>query len=100
MRSWRVLLRELSIDGVLVEHDYADLFVVVREGADGPSDTDWELTLTTGERLRLEPARHALHLQTVEGHVLLGDAAVRFSDGRRHLFRGDGPLDGVSRVLE
>jgi hypothetical protein len=99
VQSWRVLLSELSVDGVLVELDYADLFVVVREGADGPADTDWELNLTSRERVHLEPGRHPLHAWSADGHVVEGDAVLRFSDGRRHLFRGDGTLAGVADLL-
>jgi hypothetical protein len=99
VKSWRVLLTELSVDGVLLEIDYADVFVVVREGADGPADTDWEVNLTSRDRVRVEPGRHGLHACSADGQVLRGDAALRFSDGRRHLFRGDGALDGVARLL-
>ncbi len=95
-----MLLDQLSVDDVFVALDYADVFVVVREGADGPSDTDWEVNVSTTEPLHLEPGRHELHVKSADGHVLLGPAVLRFSDGRRHLFRGDGPLDGVDRLLQ
>ena len=70
MRSWRVLLTELSVDGVVVEFDYADVFVVVREGADGPADTDWEIDLAGPTTCTLEPGRHVLRRCSADGHVL------------------------------
>jgi hypothetical protein len=50
--------------------------------------------------VHLEPGRHVLHLHSADGFVLTGDAALRYSDGRRHLFRGDGMLDGVTNLLQ
>lgn len=100
MKSWRVLLSEVSVDGVFVEVDYADVFVVVREGEDGPGSTDWEATVRTSERLHLEPGRHTLHLCSVDGHVLEGPAVLRYSDWSQHHFRGDDDLTGISALLD
>jgi hypothetical protein len=94
-----VLLSELSIDGVTVEASYADVFVVVRAGADGPSQTDWEVNVRTPAPLRLPPGRHDLDAVSADGHALSGTTALRFSDGQQHLFRGDGPLAGVAALL-
>lgn len=99
MRSWRVLLTEVSIDGVLVEVDYADVFVVLREGDAVPGATDWEVHARTRERVHLEPGRHQLHLHGADGTVLQGAGALRFSNGSQHLFRGDGDLDGMAQLL-
>jgi hypothetical protein len=99
MRSWRVLLRELAVDGVPVTASYADLFVVLREHDDHPGPNDWEATLRTADRHRLGPGRHELLAHTAEGHEVQGWAVVRFSDGHQHLFRGDGPLAGVAGVV-
>jgi hypothetical protein len=65
---------------------YADVFVVVREGEPGPGPNDWEVTLRTCD--------HDLHLEAADGSHLSGRALLRYSDGSRHLFRGDGHLTG------
>ena len=99
MRSWRVLLRDVAIDGVAVETSYADVFVVVRPEEATPSPHDWEATLRTPERQPLTPGRHELLVHTADGHELQGWAVLRFSDDSQHLFRGDGELKGVGAVL-
>jgi hypothetical protein len=99
MRSCRVLLREVSIDDVAVDAGYADLFVVLREGDAVPGPNDWEATLRTDLRQHLPPGRHALRAVTRDDQEVRGDALLRFSDGHRHHFRGDGHLDGVSAVV-
>jgi hypothetical protein len=101
VRSWRVLLREVAVDGVAVDPSYADLFLVVREPeADAlPGPSDWEATLRTAERQRLGPGRHELLARTVDGHEVQGWAVMRFSDGHQHLFRGDGDLAGAAAVV-
>jgi hypothetical protein len=100
VRSWRVLLREVAVDGVAVDVSYADLFLVVREPEAGavPGPSDWEATVRTPERQRLGPGRHELLGRTVEGHEVQGWAVTRFSDGHQHLFRGDGELLGAAAV--
>lgn len=85
------------MDGIPVEVDYADAFVVIREGYSAPATTDWEVNLRTGARHHLEPARHDLALHVADGSVLRGTAIVRFSDGHAHLLRGDSQLDGFER---
>lgn len=73
---------------------YADVFVVVREGETGPGPNDWEVTLQTVDDRHLPPGEHDLRLQAMDGSSLSGRALLRFSDGTRHLFRGDGELTG------
>jgi hypothetical protein len=73
---------------------YADVFVVVREGERGPGPNDWEVTLRTCDPHRLEPGEHDLQLEAADGSHLSGRALLRYSDGSRHLFRGDGHLTG------
>jgi hypothetical protein len=73
---------------------YADVFVVVREGESGPGPNDWEVTLQTSGDHHLTPGEHDLRLEAMDGSVLTGRALLRFSDGTRHLFRGDGRLTG------
>lgn len=99
MRSWRVLLRDLAVDGVLVDPSYADVFLVVREPDEAPGPNDWEATVRTPERLALLPGRHELLAHTAEGHEVQGWAVLRFSDGVQHLFRGDGELAGAAAVV-
>jgi len=106
VRSTRLLVGRLSVevvggaeDGqrVCVDPDaiaYADLFVVVREGETAPGPNDWEVTLQTSADHHLDPGEHDLRLEVVDGSVLRGRALLRFSDGIRHLFRGDGMLSG------
>ena len=98
MRSWRVLVEELAIDDVVVPTSYADVFLVVREGAAEPGPNDWEATARTPERTHLRPGRYALRARTAEGHEVAGAALLRFSDGHQHLFHGDGPLEGGALV--
>lgn len=94
MQSYRIVLSHADIDGIPVEFDYADVFVVVREGATEPGPTDWEAQLRTDQYHRLAMARHELALTAPDGSCMRGAAIVRFSDGHRHLFRGDDDLDG------
>ncbi len=100
MRSWRVLLRELTIDDVAVDVTYADVFVVVREGEAEPGPSDWEANIRTDLRQRLPPGRHELQAVTADDVDLRGHALLRFSDGHQHLFRGDGRLEGAAGVVE
>jgi hypothetical protein len=99
MRSCRVLVEELTIDEVAVPANYADVFLVVRDGEDAPGPSDWEATIRTPDRTHLQPGRHDLRATTFEGHEVAGTALLRFSDGHQHLFRGDGPLAGGAVVV-
>ena len=60
----------------------------------GPGPNDWEVTLRTCDPHRLEPGEHDLQLEAADGSHLSGRALLRYSDGSRHLFRGDGHLTG------
>ena len=73
---------------------------MVREGDEVPGPTDWELNLVTVEQKRVAPGVHAVRLDTAAGDELTGRAIVRFSDGHRHLLRGDDHLHGVVAALE
>ena len=99
MRSWRVLLRDVAIDGVAVEAAYADVFLVVREPEEAPGPNDWEATVRSSARQHVKPGRHELLVRTEEGHELQGWAILRFSDGHQHHFRGDGDLAGAALVI-
>jgi hypothetical protein len=50
---------------------------------------------TCGEQ-HLRAGEHDLRLEVMDGSVLSGRALLRFSDGTRHLFRGDGRLTGFA----
>ena len=97
MESYRISVSRVDLDGVPIEFGYADVFVVVREGDDRPGPTDWEAQVHTDQVMRITPARHDLAFTVPDGTHLRGAAIVRFSDGRRHLFRGDADLDGFER---
>jgi hypothetical protein len=94
MRSTRLLVGRLTVGGDEVDVAYADVFVVVREGEAGPGATDWEVNMTSRGDHRIEPGEHDLVFETHEGSTLSGRALLRFSDGRRHLFRGGSTLVG------
>ena len=99
MRSWQLRVGTASVDGLPVELEQGHLLVVLREGDDRPGPNDWEVTLVTDPPRRVAPGRHRLRLGTVDGHRLSGHGVVRFSDGARHLLRGDSSLDGVDDVV-
>jgi hypothetical protein len=100
LRSWRLRVGTAAVDGQWVDLEQGHLLVVLREGDEVPGATDWEVTLVTDPPRPVRPGRHALRLGTVDGHEVAGPAVVRFSDGARHLLRGDGPLDGVLDALD
>ena len=100
MQSWRVAVHGVAIDDDDVATDFAELFVVVREGTDRPGPNDWEATVRTPVRMHLRPGRYQLQATTFDDVAVSGLALLRFTDGHRHLFRGDGQLagaDGVTR---
>lgn len=94
VESTRLLVARVRVDGDLVALGYADVFVVVREGESGPGPNDWEVTIRTPAAHRLVPGAHVLELEPFDGSPLSGRALLRYSDGRQHLFRGDGDLVG------
>ena len=94
VESTRLLVARVRVDGDLVALGYADVFVVVREGESGPGPNDWEVTVRTPAAHRLVPGAHVLELEPYDGSPLSGRALLRYSDGRQHLFRGDGDLVG------
>ncbi len=97
MESYRIIAQSVDLDGVPVTAGYADVFVVIREGNEAPAPTDWEAQVHTEQRLSVAMARHDLAFSIPDGTVLRGAAIVRFSDGFRHLFRGDDHLVGFER---
>ena len=94
MRTTRLLLDKLVVNGQEVVTSYADVFVVIRDGAVLPGPNDWEVTARSDDGVALEPGEHVLHLEGLDGSTFTGRALLRFSDGTRLLFRGDGHLAG------
>ncbi len=92
------MLSSVDLDGMPVDVDYGHVYVVIREGEDGPSPTDWEANITTEAFVPVTAARHDLALTAPDGSCMRGAAIVRFSDGHRHLFRGDADLEGFERT--
>ena len=99
MESYRIIASHADIDGAPIEFSYADVFVVLRGGAPFPAATDWEAQIHTEGTVSIAQSRHDLAFEIADGTCLRGPAIVRFSDGHRHLFRGDGDLDGFVREV-
>ena len=89
MRTTRLLLGRLSVNGQEIETRYADVFVVLRDDNTAPGPTDWEVTVQAANGVE-----HLLQLEGLDGASLSGRAWLRYSDGTRLLFRGDGQLAG------
>jgi hypothetical protein len=100
MRSCRVAIEGCSVDDRRLDLGWSQLFLVVRDEQSGPGPNDWEANLTTPGGEHLAPGGHVLRLRLADEHVVSGRALLRFSDGRRHLFRGDGALAGADLVLD
>ncbi|MDZ7675668.1 MAG: hypothetical protein U5K30_11440 [Acidimicrobiales bacterium] len=97
MESYRIIADHVDVDGAPVDCSYADMFVVLRDGAEHPAPTDWEAQIRTDRRVPMAKGRRDLAFRVPDGSCLRGAAFVRFSDGHRHLFRGDGDLRGFER---
>jgi hypothetical protein len=91
-----MLLERLVVNGQEVVTSYADVFVVIRDGATSPGPNDWEVTARSDNGVVLEPGQHVLQLEGLDGSTFTGRALLRFTDGTRLLFRGDGQLAGFS----
>lgn len=100
MRTFRIVASSIDIDGRPVEFDYGDVFVVLRDDGPVPANSDWEVQIRTDQFHPITAARHDLALRAVDGSEVRGAAIVRFSDGHRHLFRGDSPLDGFDAGVD
>jgi hypothetical protein len=94
VRTTRLLLERLLVNGRELVTSYADVFVVVRDGASVPGPNDWEVTARSADTVSLEPGKHRLQLVGLDGTTFSGQAFLRFSDGNRLLFRGDDQLSG------
>lgn len=94
MRTTRLLLERLLVNGREVVTSYADVFVVLRDESDVPGPNDWEVTARSSDAIALEPGKHLLQLVGLDGTTFSGQAFLRFSDGYRLMFRGDDQLSG------
>jgi len=94
VRTTRLLLERLLVNGQELITSYADVFVVIRDGDTAPGPNDWEVTARADDGAAIEPGEHVLQLEGLDGSTFTGRALLRFSDGTRLLFRGDGHLAG------
>ena len=94
MQHARFTLATLEVSDTGVPLLVGDLVVVRHDGTD---DLDWELVATTlpVDPYPLEPHRLAMELLG-DGRILRGDAVVVRSQEQSHVFRGVGPLDGLT----
>lgn len=92
MRHTRIRFDRLQLNGVPVDVRYGDLLVAQDECAQRP---DWEVVVSTFDRLELEPRAYDVHMES-SGRQLWGPGVLVRSDGRAHVFRGGGVLDGFS----
>lgn len=95
----KVHLESATVGADELELQQGHLLVVVREGDAAPGPNDWEVLLVTDGPRDIRPGVHQVGLSTMDGFRVRGRAIVRFSDGHRHLLRGDGDLVGVEAVL-
>lgn len=93
MRHKRFRFEHLRLNGVPVDVHYGNLLVAKDEAA---VTADWEVVVTTNVPLHLEPAAYDVHMETKEDRQLWGSGLLVRSDGRAHVFRGGGALDGFS----
>ncbi len=90
MQHRRFYVTSLVVDGKPLPSTGGDLVVAKRP--ENPA-VDWELVHQTSEDVQLEPAPCALDIATPDG-AFSGPALLVRSDGRSHVFRGAGDLEG------
>ena len=90
MRHRRYYIRSLSASGRAVPEVGGDLVVAAR---DETTDIDWELIYRSRHPFRLEQAPYDLEMEGPDGRFG-GPAILVRSDGRSHVFRGVGRLEG------
>jgi hypothetical protein len=99
VRSWQLRIERFAVNEAPVELDQGVVIVVLRPGDEVPGPTDWEVSVRSSAREQLAPGTYALRVELHDGTVLDGAAMLRFSDGRRHLFRGDATLEGFDAAV-
>jgi hypothetical protein len=86
----RYYIQSLRASGQAAPEVGGDLLVAAKEQSD---DIDWELIFRSSEDWRLRPEPYDLEMEGPEGRFG-GPAILVRSDGRSHVFRGVGALDG------
>lgn len=90
MRHRRFFIRSLWTSGLSVPEAGGDLVVAAREST---TDIDWELIYRSSETWRLRQEPYDLDMEGPDGRFG-GPAILVRSDGRSHVFRGVGTLEG------
>ena len=93
MRHKRIRFGHLLLNGIPVAVRYGDLLVAQDECS---PELDWEVVVATSDELNLEPSSYDVHIETAEKRQLWGAGVLVRTDGRAHVFRGGGVLDGFS----
>ena len=93
MRHKKIRFGHLRLNGISVEVRYGDLLVALD---DSSAQLDWEVVVATTDLLTLEPMSYDVHIETVDRRQLWGAGVLVRTDGRAHVFRGGGNLDGFS----
>ena len=93
MRHKRIRIDHLRINGIPVALRYGDLLVAQDECAQA---MDWEVVVSSREPLELQMSAYDVHMETFQARQLWGPGLLVRSDGRAHVFRGGGALDGFS----
>lgn len=92
MRHARFDVASIAVEQVPVPLRSASLQVVQ---ADGTDQLQWECLVYAVEGAPIAPGRYRIDVKTLDGRLAGGDAIrVRSVDGA-HVFRGDGPLEGL-----
>ena len=94
MRHKRFGIDGLVVDGRELPLRYCDLLVALN---DASADVDWECLASTHDEIRLEQGTYPLVLRSA-GRSFDGNAILVRSDGVAHVFRGAGPLTGVTEA--
>lgn len=93
MRHRRFDVAALRLDGDDVRLRYADLVVADPDGTD---ELQWECIAVPVTFARLSVGAYAVAVDTLEGRTLHGDAILVRSVNGTHVFRGAGPLAGLT----
>ena len=93
MRHKKIRFGHLRLNGIAVDVRYGDLLVALD---DSSAQLDWEVVVATTDVLDLEPMSYDVHIETGDRRQLWGAGVLVRTDGRAHVFRGGGKLDGFS----
>ena len=93
VRHKRIRFDHLQLNGVRVDVRYGDLLVAQDDSFDR---LDWEVVIATSEPLELAFNSYDVHVETSDARQLWGSGLLVRTDGRSHVFRGGGALDGLT----